>query len=101
MDFKIVWTEPALADLEAIVSYIARDNVAAAERVGDDIISHIEVLGAHPFIGTHYPRGSRGEDREILCRNYRIFYRVFEDQKLVEILVIWHGSRDEPQLPPA
>jgi len=99
MDFKIVWTEPAIENLGEIVAYIAQDNPDAAKRVGFEIISHVEALGSHPFIGVHYPRGSQSGDREILYRSYRIFYRVFDDRKLVEILVIWHSARQDPSLP--
>jgi addiction module RelE/StbE family toxin len=98
MDYKIVWTEPALADLRAVVERIARDNPSAAGRVGEEIIAHVELLATFPHIGPHYPRGSKTGDREILCRGYRIFYRIFEEQQTVEILIIWHGSRQEPEL---
>ncbi len=40
MDYKIVWTEPALANLEGIVVHIARDNPIAAGRVGGEIMWH-------------------------------------------------------------
>jgi plasmid stabilization system protein ParE len=93
MDFKIVWTEPALDDLRDICSYIATKDLDSSERVGEDILSHIEILEKFPFIGPKYPQGSSGRVREILCRNYRIFYRVGEERKIVEILTIWHGSR--------
>jgi len=32
MDFQVVWTDPALADLQQIVAYISRDDPAAAEK---------------------------------------------------------------------
>jgi plasmid stabilization system protein ParE len=99
MDYQIIWTEPALADLETIVTHIAGDNPPAAGRVGDEIIAHVELLATFPHIGPHYPRGSKSGDREILCRSYRIFYRVFEDRQVVEVLTIWHGARQEPELP--
>jgi toxin ParE1/3/4 len=93
MDFQVVWTDPALADLEEIVVYISQHDPAAAGRVGNDIVDHAETLRTFPFIGPTYPRGSRGGNREIVCGNYRIFYRVSEQQKLVEILTIWRGAR--------
>ncbi len=99
MEFKIIWTEPALADLETIRDYIATDNTAAAEKVGWDIIRHVELLGNFPHIGPTYPRGSKGNTREIVSGSYRIFYRVKDAEKLVQILTIWHGARDEPTLP--
>jgi toxin ParE1/3/4 len=99
MDFQVVWTDPALADLQAIVDYISRDDPAAAERVGNDIVDHVETLRTFPLIGPTYPRGSRGGIREIVCGNYRIFYRVSERRKVVEILTIWHGARGTPEIP--
>lgn len=99
MDFKIIWTNPALADLQDIVAFIARDNAIAAERVGNIIIDHIEMLRSFPFIGPPYPRKSNGDRREIVCDNYRIFYRVRESRKLVEILTVWHGARGTPKVP--
>jgi len=48
------------------------------------------------LIGPPYPRGSRGPLREIVFRDYRIFYDVSEESSSVEILHVWHGSRDEP-----
>jgi plasmid stabilization system protein ParE len=35
MDFKIFLSPDALSDLERIVSYIALDNIVAAERLGN------------------------------------------------------------------
>lgn len=99
MEFKIIWTEPALADLEAIRDYIAQVNVEAAERIGWDIIRHVEILATFPLIGPTYPRGSKGTTREIISGNYRIFYRVIEANKVVQILTIWHGAREEPKSP--
>jgi toxin ParE1/3/4 len=96
MDFKIVWTEPALNDLRDICLYIATKDLDSSERVGEDILSHVELLEKFPFVGPTYPRGSSGRVREIICRKYRIFYRVSEAQKNVEILTIWHASRGKP-----
>jgi toxin ParE1/3/4 len=96
MGYKIVWTEPALDDLREICLYLATKDPTLSEKVGEDILSHIEILEKFPFIGPSYPRGSSGRVREIFCRKYRIFYRVGENQNLVEIITIWHGSRGIP-----
>lgn len=98
MDFKIVWTDRALEELRDLCSYIADDNPSAAEKLGDDIIRHVEILGTFPLIGPPYPRGGTGRVREILCGRYRVFYRVSERKKLVEILTIWHAARGSPPL---
>ena len=99
MDFKVVWTDLSIIDLRSVVDFVAADNPKAAGILGTDIIAAAEVLITFPFIGPAYPRRSGSSIREILCRKrYRIFYRVREDEKLVEILRVWHGARDGPAL---
>ncbi|WP_035606747.1 type II toxin-antitoxin system RelE/ParE family toxin [Haloferula sp. BvORR071] len=97
MDFQVVWTDLAISDLAAVVEFVAADNPEAARILGGDIIAATEVLMTFPFIGPAYPRRSRSNVREIICRKwYRIFYRVVEASNQVEILRVWHGARDEP-----
>jgi plasmid stabilization system protein ParE len=98
-EYQVVWAEPALADLQAIISYVARQSQAGAERVRSSILNHVDILGSFPLIGPVYPRDRRGRAREIVCGQYRIFYRVDESAKRVEILTVWHGARREPTLP--
>jgi toxin ParE1/3/4 len=97
MDFKIVWTEPALFDLEDLVRFIAADDPAAAVRVGDEIVDHVELLRTFPEIGPVYRRRPVLDVRQITCRPFRIFYRVRHDLRLVEILHVWHGARRDPE----
>jgi toxin ParE1/3/4 len=96
MDYKIVWSEAAIADLHDICSYIAQDDPRAAQRIGEGVLDHVRILGTFPFIGPAYPRGSRGPLREIVFRRYRIFYEISEELRQVQILHVWHGARDEP-----
>ncbi len=96
MDFKVIWSDTAIADLHDISSYIARDDPQAAGRIGRGILDHVRILASFPFIGPTYPRGSRGSLREIVFRSYRIFYDVSESPRSVEILHVWHGAREEP-----
>lgn len=98
MEFKIVWTDRALDELREVCRYISNGSESAAERVGDDILRHVEILRDFPFIGPPFPRGESGRVREILCRGYRIFYRVNEGQSIVEILTIWHSAREPPMI---
>jgi toxin ParE1/3/4 len=98
MGYKIIWSENAIADLQGICSYIARDNPEAAERIGNGILDHVFILTSFPYIGPPYPRGADGPLRQIVFRSYRIFYDVCEEDQRVEILHVWHGARDEPPL---
>jgi toxin ParE1/3/4 len=96
MDFKIIWSDAAIADLQELCSYVAQHDPRAADRIGRAILDHVRVLASFPFIGPTYPRGARGPLREIVFRSYRIFYDVSEQSRSVEILHVWHGARDEP-----
>ncbi len=96
MDFEVVWSDAAIADIRDICTYIAHHDPQAAQRIGRGILDHVHILATFPFIGPTYPRGARGPLREIVFRSYRIFYDVSEASRSVEILHIWHGARDEP-----
>jgi toxin ParE1/3/4 len=96
MDFRVEITEPAISDLAALVSYIARDNPDAASRVGDALLDAALSLGDAPLKGVRYRRFARV--RKLTLRPFKIFYRVDESKKLVEILRFWHSARREPDL---
>ena len=99
MDYEVVWSEPASADLEAILRYIAQDNPSASAAMRLEFLERADQLRQLPLIGAIYERDRAGRTREILCRSYRIFYRVDATRKRVEILTVWHGARKEPRLP--
>jgi len=97
MDFKVIWSDAAIADLRDLCSYIAHRDPQAAHRIGRGILEYVRILGSFPFIGPAYPRGARGSLREIVFHSYRIFYDVSETSRSVEILHVWHGARNEPK----
>jgi len=99
MAFSIEWTELAISDLEESVSFIASDDPAAAQAVGNEIIRCVELLKDFPCLGPTYPRRAKTNIHEIVAsKRYRVFYRVFEDRDLIEVLRVWHTSKDEPKL---
>jgi toxin ParE1/3/4 len=99
VDFEISWTEAASADLESIVNHLTRISPDVAEKTANAILNHVEVLRTFPRIGPRYAKDPHRQVREVLCGKYRIFYRLNEQNKSVEILTVWHGARDEPTLP--
>ena len=98
MDFKLVWTPLAHDDLREIVRYIARDNPAAALRVGERILNSVEPLKSMPQMGRMVPERQDETIREIIRGNYRIIYRVRVERRAIEIWRIWHGARGTPEL---
>jgi len=90
---EIIWTEPALQDLDAIADYIALDKPEAARRLVQRIFQHVEQLCAHPESGSK-PHELKGTSyRQIVEPPCRIFYRV-DDEKVF----IVHVMRGEMRL---
>jgi plasmid stabilization system protein ParE len=100
MEYKIIWSDSAIADLTEIVAYLARENPEAARQYGAGILEHVGLLSSFPKIGPWYPRRSQGPIREIIYKNHRIFYQVSESPKRVEIFRIHHVARDKREIPP-
>jgi toxin ParE1/3/4 len=94
MDFRVEVTEPAITDLAEIVTYIARDNPHAAEAVGNNLLDAALSLETAPYKGS--PHATLVGIRKLTFRPCKIFYRVHEDRKVVEVLRFWHSARSEP-----
>jgi plasmid stabilization system protein ParE len=60
MEFEVVWTEPALADFESVVRYVAARNPTAAETLRAAVLDHVELLAKFPFVGPAYDRDQSG-----------------------------------------
>ena len=88
---KIVWSEPAIADLDAIQDYIARDSPHYATRVAQRLVESAEPLRDHLQLGRVLPEGD-GRHREVLLAPYRILYRV--EAEGIYIVRVVHGARN-------
>jgi addiction module RelE/StbE family toxin len=88
---QVVWTEPAVADLEAIADCIALDKPAAARELIQRILAHVEQLTDFPLSGPGL-RGFRGY-RQLVEPPCRVVYRVDGDRVL-----ILHVMRSEQRL---
>lgn len=99
MAFKIVWSEQARDDLQAIVLFIVRDNPQAAESFGYLLMSKVDVLAQYPDFGRVVPEESDKNIREVIVRPYRIVYQVLREKEIIAIARVWHGARGEPEIP--
>ena len=99
MDFKVFLSVQALSDLERIVAYIALDDVAAATRVGHQLLDTALSLATFPERGRVVPEFRRPELREIILHSYRVIYRVRSADDGVEIVRFWHAARGFPRVP--
>ena len=89
---EIVWSPLALARLQEIRVYIAKDKPVAAERLAIRIVSVIEALRNHPYLGH---TGTESGVRELIIGGtpYVVLYRV--RGKKVTIQTIWHAAQRE------
>ncbi len=95
---RLRYTLPALADLEAVLDYIAARSPQGARRVQARIQAVIELLTQHPFIGT------RTNDPAIrrmttLPYPYLIFYEATDAELIVH--AVRHAARDPAGMPGA
>ena len=89
---KVLWTEPAVNDLEAIRDYIARDSELYAASFIEKILFSVDTLVNLPDIGRKVPEADNPNIRELLIQKYRIVYRIHKD--IVQILAVVHGYSD-------
>ena len=88
----IVWTEEAVANLEAIADYVSAFNPAAAERLAMRLIDVADSLAEFSDRG----RDAGGGKREMtIVWPYILRYRVEGDR--VFILRIRHGAREQEE----
>jgi toxin ParE1/3/4 len=96
---RIVWTDPAIADLTAIREYIARDSEQYATQFVGRIIEVVEKLLSFPELGRKVPESRvRDHVRELLFQNYRVVYRVVSEK--IQIITVIHGARDLRRMKP-
>jgi plasmid stabilization system protein ParE len=98
MDYKIIFSGPAIDDLENIVRFIARDNQEEASRFGGKLIGSVRNLSKFPRSGRVVPEQNDENVREIIFKPYRIFYRVKDKTHVVEIIRFWHAARGNPEI---
>ena len=80
---EVVWTMPALDDLNDIVEYISRDSRVYAERVATRVLEAARRL---------VPEFKEENIREVIYGSYRIIYIVRGNTSYITAVI--HGSRD-------
>jgi len=89
---EIIWTEPALNDLNEIAEYIALSNLVAAKNLTQKVFDKITRLESHPESGKVPIELKSFNYREIVINPCRIFYKLESNQ--VYILHVMRQERD-------
>lgn len=87
---RIIWTEPALNELDEIADYISLDNPTSAKKLVRAAFEKIERLAPHPKSGKLVEEIENSVYREVVLSPCRIFYRQEN-----EIVYIVHVIREE------
>ncbi len=90
---KIKWTEKAESHLHAIHDYIAQDSLFYATRFISSLIRATRKLEMFPFCGRYVPELPGYNFREVIYKNYRIVYRIIEEEN-IEVLAVIHSARE-------
>ena len=91
---RLVWTRPALEDVQQIHDYIARDSPGYARAVAERLFAAVERLPEHPLSGRIVPELEQATVREVIEAPYRLVYRVRAD--VLEVLAVVHSARRFP-----
>jgi plasmid stabilization system protein ParE len=86
----------AQADLEAIWTHIAADNIEAADRWTERLYEAFVLLAKTPGIGHRRAELTPSPVLFWPVDNYLIIYRV--EPPYIEIVAVTHGARDVPAL---
>jgi plasmid stabilization system protein ParE len=96
MDRKLIWTEKASRDIEAIVRYIARRDPSAAARIGFGIYERAQILLEHPEAGTILDELREYGWRKLIFRRWKIVYTIRSDSVIIGR--IWPAAMGEADL---
>lgn len=89
----VIWTEPAIRDLEEIADYVALENADAARRLIQRVFDTAGRLEKFPLSGKRPKELPDGRYREIIVPPCRIFYRCAKDT-----VYVLHVMRSERML---
>jgi toxin ParE1/3/4 len=93
--YKIAVTPSAVADLDEIVAYICDDNPSAGMRFEISLLDHIRILEFFPLSGRLVAK--RPAIRRLVHDPVSVYYRVREEDHLIEIVHIRHNARKPPR----
>ncbi len=91
MAYSVNWSPRAIADVDAIANYIARDSPAYASAVVEKILEATRNLNTFPLSGRVVPEFGDEMLREKLVYSYRIIYQV--QDRTVTITTVIHGKQ--------
>lgn len=90
---RVVWSPLALADLDAIEAYIAKDNPVAARRLIVKIVKRTKRIESFPLSGGWVEEDDHKRYRQVLQGNYRVIYRYDAGAQTAFVITVLHAAR--------
>lgn len=94
---QVIWTEPALQELDEIADYISLDNPSSAKKLVQEVFRKVKRLERHPDSGYAPEEIPDAIYQQIIISPCRIFYRHEKESDRVFII---HIKRSEQLLHP-
>ena len=98
MAYQLIWAPSARLDLKELASYIAESGPNLAVRFVKQVFQAVGRLAEFPESGRIVPEFRNPSIREVIRRPCRIVYRIKLQQRVVEIVRVWHAARGAPEL---
>ena len=90
---RINWTFQARTDLKDIANFISKDSKRYAKLQVTRIVQRTKILKSQIYAGKIVPEIERPNIRELIEGNYRIIYKVINENQ-TDILTVHHSARD-------
>jgi len=89
---RLIWTEPAITDLEVIAEYIALDNPDAANAFVSEVFETVARLKLFPKSGSIPAEIHHLPYRQVIVPPCRIFYRVSGED--IFVVFVMRGEQE-------
>jgi plasmid stabilization system protein ParE len=89
---ELLWTSPALADLDRLYQFLEAVSPQAAARVVQKLVAAPNRLLKFPRLGERLNQLEPREVRRILAGNYEIRYEI--QGITISVLSVWHARED-------
>jgi len=90
---RVLITTEARKDLDGIWDYIAKDNLAAADNLVDQLWLRFRLLADNPLLGELQPLLADGTYRRHVFGNYVTYY--YPEHESISIIRVLHAALDQ------
>ena len=87
----LIWTAPALDDLDELIAWIALDNEPAARALAERVMAAVERLRHFALSGRWVPEVGGDSYREVIVAPCRVIYR--REKTKILIVYVVRGER--------